>query len=116
MCGSNEMTVQGISQDHFLCCTKSFNRQQQRIALLTQQTTKIHTPPHTRKMLIDIIIRFYENKPPVTEHKIHEDFILHQTEIGWRHFMRGMISKHILPLINADFKKKPPPNRMNAIQ
>ena len=67
-------------------------------------------------MIIDNIIRFYENNPPITEHKLHEDFILHQKEIGWRHFMRGRISKHILLIINADFKKKPPPNRMNAIQ
>ena len=65
-------------------------------------------------MLIDNIIRYYENKPPIIEHEIHRKFIETQTEIGWRHLSRGRISKDIIDIIHQDFKKKQPPNKMNA--
>ena len=74
--------------------------------MITQQLTTIHTNPTTRKMLIDNIIRYYENKPPIIEHEIHRKFIETQTEIGWRHLSRGRISKDIIDIIHQDIKKK----------
>ena len=75
MCGMNETMVIGHYQDHFLCCNNSHKNENKRIAIITQQLTTIHTNPMTRKMLIDNIIRYYENKPPIIEHGIHKRFI-----------------------------------------
>ena len=95
----NESSILGIEQDHFLCCNKSQQQQKIRITTITEQLRRIYTPPTIRKILVQILISFYETAtmPQVPPH--YQPFMHEQEKIGWRHFARGRISTKLVNIV-----------------
>ena len=76
-------------QDHFLCCNSMIPQHQERINNIQEELRKIHTPENIRKTIIEQLILFYSGTKPPSIPKQHQQFVDKQTEIGWRHFIRG---------------------------
>ena len=107
-CNTSELDIQGTTQDHFLCCPGSTSYQKTRLAKITKRLTKNHTPPTIRSLIIHLIIHHYNNTPIPPQHPCISEFITKQKEIGIHHFIRGKISKDIIPLLEYHYKLKSP--------
>ena len=92
-------------QDHFLCCPAMKQQKKERLNEIQEKLRKIHTPITIRKTNIEQISSMYNNTKG-SPRQVHSDFVTKQNNIGWRQFVRGRISKSILPLISAHLKSK----------
>ena len=92
-CEINEKKVCGIAQDHFMCCARSNKYKRERINRLTEELGTIGTTPTLKKLLVENVIRFYNNDGTTPQSGIYATELKEQFIIGWRHFMRGRVTK-----------------------
>ena len=91
-----------------MCCPCSTSYQIKRIAKTTKRLTSNHTPPTIWHLFLQLIIHHYNHTPIPLQHLPLSDFIMKQKEIGIYHFIRGKISKYIIPLIEHHYNLKVP--------
>ena len=112
-CAQNEKEVSGIAQDHFMCCARSNKQQRERINRLTEALGTIGTTPTLKKLLVENVIRFYNNDVPTLPSGIYATALTAQSAIGWRHFMRGRVTHKFFDIMRNEQEYLPPKAKRN---
>ena len=108
--------------DQFLTCNKMLETQTKLIATVVKLLQKWHTPPQLRNKIIENLRTLYEMDPILDSLYLHSTetkqtsesinkIVASQSEIGWKHFIRGRISKTFKPQLSYYFKTNKLGNR-----
>ena len=92
-----------MTHDHFITCSESTIRKEERLTLLEEELKQLMTPTTLQSGVIRGVREYYNNKTHITGQRLD---LRKQHEIGWEHFSKGRVSINLTNSMSKHYKKE----------
>ena len=92
-----------MSHDHFLTCSESTIRKEERLTLLEEKLKQLKTPTTLQSGIIRGVREYYNNVTHIIGQRLD---LRKQHEIGWEHFSKGRVSINLTKSMSKHYKNE----------
>ena len=92
-----------MSHDHFITCSESTIRKEERLTLLEEKLKQLKTPTTLQSGIIRGVREYYNNITHIIGQRLD---LRKQHEIGWEHFNKGRVSINLTKSMSKHYKKE----------
>ena len=92
-----------MSHDHFITCSDSTIRKEERLTLLEEKLKQLKTPTTLQSGIIRGVSEYYNNITHIIGQRVD---LRKQHEIGWEHFSKGRVSINLTQSMSKHYKKE----------
>ena len=92
-----------MSHNHFITCSESTIKKEDRLTLLEEKLKQLKTPTTLQSGIIRGVSEYYNNITHIIRQRVD---LRKQHEIGWEHFSKGRVSINLTKSMSKHYKKE----------